>query len=97
MSPAAFNLNGAQRDALAFLADRERDVMELMAALIMAPRPNPPGDETGPAVVGERTSTACGALAPGQASRIFALTALAFGDNEPSGGGERKEVDATGR
>ena len=37
--------------ALAFLADRDQEVVDLTAELVAAPSPNLPGDETAPAVV----------------------------------------------
>ena len=48
------DLDGARRDALAWLAGRDREVVELTAALIEAPSPNPPGDELAPAQVVEQ-------------------------------------------
>jgi len=44
-------LSDLKRAALAFLADRDHEVVDLTAALVAAPSPNLPGDETAPAAV----------------------------------------------
>jgi acetylornithine deacetylase/succinyl-diaminopimelate desuccinylase-like protein len=44
-------LEGAMSAALAFLDGREREVLDLTCALVAAPSPNLPGDETAPAAV----------------------------------------------
>lgn len=45
------DLAQAERDALAFLSAHEQDVIDLACALVAAPSPNLPGDETAPAEV----------------------------------------------
>ncbi|MGI8478112.1 MAG: M20 family metallopeptidase [Thermomicrobiales bacterium] len=49
-----------KRQALSFLADRDDEVIELAAALIAAPSPNLPGDETAPAAVLHEWLARCG-------------------------------------
>ena len=44
-------LSELKRAALAFLAGRDQEVVDLTAALVAAPSPNLPGDETAPAAV----------------------------------------------
>lgn len=53
-APPDFDRAGIARDALAFLDGRRGEVVALASALIAAPSPNPPGDETAPAAVVER-------------------------------------------
>jgi hypothetical protein len=47
----SIDLDGAKHAALAYLEGREREVLDLTCALIAAPSPNLPGDETAPAAV----------------------------------------------
>lgn len=44
-------LEGVKSAALRFLEERDREVIDLACALIAAPSPNLPGDETAPAAV----------------------------------------------
>ena len=50
----SLDLGGARRDALAWLAGRDQELVELTSALVAAPSPNPPGDERAPAAVVQR-------------------------------------------
>ncbi|HEU0114415.1 MAG TPA: hypothetical protein VFQ80_07055, partial [Thermomicrobiales bacterium] len=59
----------AQRDALAFLDRRSGEVVGLTKALVAAPSPNLPGDETAPAAVIEAALAAYGL----PAARVIAL------------------------
>ena len=64
-----------ERDALAFLSGHEQDVIDLASALIAAPSPNLPGDETAPANVIHRALTRLG---------LPAATVLSNAPNRPN-------------
>src|SRR4051812_19598984 len=51
MTENATHLTSLGADALAFLAQHEQAVIDLTSALVAAPSPNLPGDETAPAAV----------------------------------------------